>query len=303
MLVSDSLSAQLKSALYYTFHRNKLQTMADLKRGDKGETVERLQALLCLAGFDAKPIDGDFGPGTEKAVRACQARNGLPATGRADAATQTAVGMDRPDPTRIAEPVSDVLDVDFVAEIFPPATPRGNIEWYLATIRDVLVEFGLDDREMALMALATIRAESEKFEPIDERKSKYNTDEGAQPFNRYEPGTSVGNRLGNSKPGDGARYKGRGFIQLTGRSNYRKYGERIGLGAALEETPEQANEAEVAARLLAAFLKAKQSRIKYAILGRDLRMARRLVNGGSHGFDRFVETFRNGERLLAAHTT
>lgn len=43
-------------------------------------------------------------------------------------------------------------------------------------------------------------------------------------------------RLGNVKKGDGARYKGRGFLQVTGRYNYRTVGEKIGVN--LEENPE-----------------------------------------------------------------
>lgn len=42
--------------------------------------------------------------------------------------------------------------------------------------------------------------------------------------------------LGNTQPGDGKRYKGRGPIQLTGRANYRSYGRRIGID--IEQHPE-----------------------------------------------------------------
>lgn len=277
-----------------------MAAMPALKQGDKSDAVARLQALLCLAGFDARPIDGDFGGGTAGAVRACQAANNLPASGIADDGLQSAVGMDQPDTTLVNQPVADGLTAATVAQMFPGATPRANIERHLPVVLQALKDAGLDDRVMVLMALATIRAESARFEPIDEGRSKFNTDPGAAPFNRYEPGTSIGRNLGNTQPGDGARYKGRGFIQLTGRHNYRSYGEKIGRGSALEEAPELANDPKVAAQLLAAFLKDKERRVKYAVLGRDLARARKLVNGGSHGLDHFTETFEKGEAVLVA---
>lgn len=60
---------------------------------------------------------------------------------------------------------------------------------------------------------------------------------------KYNP--SIARRLGNEKPGDGIRYKGRGFIQLTGRFNYKKAGEALGMP--LEQQPELAERPEVAA--------------------------------------------------------
>ncbi|MEP0546747.1 MAG: glycoside hydrolase family 19 protein [Rhodothermales bacterium] len=64
---------------------------------------------------------------------------------------------------------------------------------------------------------------------------------------RYEPPSSLARRLGNTEPGDGFRYKGRGPIQVTGRDNYRRYGGLLGLD--LEAEPEQAATPEVGFRI------------------------------------------------------
>jgi predicted chitinase len=53
--------------------------------------------------------------------------------------------------------------------------------------------------------------------------------------------------LGNTKPGDGAKYKGRGYIQLTGKYNYKKAGDALGLP--LAEKPELVEKPEIAAKV------------------------------------------------------
>jgi putative chitinase len=88
-------------------------------------------------------------------------------------------------------------------------------------------------------------------------------------------------------------------VQLTGRANYAAYGKIIGLNGRLIEEPDLASEPQTAARLLAAFLKDKERRIKEALLDSDFAGARRLVNGGSHGLDRFVDAYETGMRLTA----
>ena len=178
-----------------------------------------------------------------------------------------------------------------VQQMFPPATRAANIKKHLPAIVDALQEASMDDRDLVLMALATIRAESENFEPINEGKSKYNTGPAGPPFNLYD------GRLGNG-PGDGARFKGRGFIQLTGRENYAKLSTRLGLGTLLVDDPAKANNSKIAARILASFIKKKGTAIKYALYGGDLKYARRVVNGGVHGLERFVDAFTKGQRLL-----
>ena len=62
--------------------------------------------------------------------------------------------------------------------------------------------------------------------------------------------------------------------------------------------PQRANEPALAARILAAFLAARRLSLKTALFEGDLARARRLVNGGTHGLERFVEAYRTGDRLI-----
>ncbi len=142
-------------------------------------------------------------------------------------------------------------------------------------------------------SLATIRAETEGFAPISEFVSRFNTSPGGRPFDLYDSRKDLGNR----GPPDGADFKGRGYVQLTGRSNYAKYGPLVGV-AALVEQPERANEPDVAARLLAAFIASNEIAMKQALLAGDLATARRLVNGGTHGLERFSEAYQIGASLI-----
>ncbi len=57
-------------------------------------------------------------------------------------------------------------------------------------------------------------------------------------FDKYEPGTSIGLALGNTVAGDGYLYRGRGYVQLTGRANYNKM--HVILGLDLTGNPELA---------------------------------------------------------------
>ena len=72
---------------------------------------------------------------------------------------------------------------------------------------------------------------------------------GSLDFRKYDPkyAPKKAKQLGNKKVGDGAKYKGRGYIQLTGRYNYKRAGEALGLP--LEQKPELVEKPEVAAQV------------------------------------------------------
>lgn len=91
-------------------------------------------------------------------------------------------------------------------------------------------------------ALGTIAHETAwTFEPIIERGARAY-------FNKYEPNTKIGKRLGNTEPGDGYKYRGRGDVQITGRSNYEKAGRALNLP--LLTSPDLATDRDVAFRIM-----------------------------------------------------
>ena len=173
------------------------------------------------------------------------------------------------------------MNVGRVSVLFP-ATKPANIARYLPYIEAALADQQLTDAAMVLGALGTIRAETEGFVPIDEFPSRFNTPPGGVPFSLYD------GKLGNA-PGEGASFKGRGFVQLTGRVNYAKYGALIGVD--LLSDPGSANAPEVAAALLAVFLASVAKPFRAAVKAQDLKAARKLVNGGSHGYENFKSVF------------
>ena len=94
-------------------------------------------------------------------------------------------------------------------------------------------------RRQLAYCLATFKWETaHTMKPIDE----FGSDDR---FNKlYGPDTRVGKSLGNTMPGDGARFHGRGFVQLTGRNNYKRAGDFIGVD--LIANPDEAKDTDFA---------------------------------------------------------
>jgi putative chitinase len=101
-------------------------------------------------------------------------------------------------------------------------------------------------------------------------------------FNMYDKDgkrPKVAAQLGNIQAGDGARYCGRGLIQLTGRANYRSAGARLGLP--LETNPDLASDPANAVLIACDYWK---SRAINALADRnDIQAVTRAINGGLNG--------------------
>lgn len=251
-------------------------------QGSQGDMVRRIRQALTnelgplAALYPGLSGDSDvFDAPMDAALRQWQSGSGLIADGIVGPCNLLALGLSD-------WPALDVsLNSTNVQPLFPDTKPV-NVSRYLQYVVAGLQAFGLRRRDVLLAALGTIRAETEGFVPISEYVSKYNTAPGGAPYALYD------GKLGNGK-GEGARFRGRGFVQLTGRRNYETY--RDALGVDLVTQPDLANAPEIAATLLAAFLHDHLARLEAALDAQDLRAARKVVNGGSHGLDRFSSVF------------
>jgi putative chitinase len=139
------------------------------------------------------------------------------------------------------------------------------------------------DRRKLAYCLATFKWETaHTMKPIDEHG-------GDAYFNRrYGPQTAVGKMLGNTKPGDGALYHGRGYVQLTGRNNYARAKKLMGIDFISE--PDRTKEPDLAYHI------AIQGMVDGWFTGRKLSKffigetadyfnARTIINGHDHAHD------------------
>ena len=205
-----------------------------LKVGSKGDDVKKLQAKLGLAA------DGNFGPGTEAKVKAWQAANGLTADGLVGDGTWSKMfAGSAPAPAAPAAPVAAVAPSDFKL-----ANLKGHIpDSVIAQIPDTAARFGITTPLRLAHFLSQCGHESGGFRAVTENLN-YSADGLKKIFPKYFPGNinesyarnpqKIANRVyssrmgnGNEASGEGFKFRGRGFIQLTGKSNYMAFDKTV----------------------------------------------------------------------------
>ena len=150
------------------------------------------------------------------------------------------------------------------------------------------------------------KAEWDAMTPAQKAEFLYTNTKGAGPKG-----------LGNTQPGDGAKYIGRGVIQLTGRELYTKANKimksKYGVDADIVNNPELVGtDTDIAVASSLAWWELNRGRLKKASTARDGRKIRNITNGGNHGMDRFLAAYAayqagnglysdtlNGEKVLS----
>jgi putative chitinase len=113
---------------------------------------------------------------------------------------------------------------------------------------------------------------------------------------RYEPPGDLAKRLGNTQAGDGKRYKGRGPIQITGRFNYKKYGDLLGIDLAgdpaLAASPEHA--------FATAGLYWQSNGLNALADAQQFVTITRRINGGTNGLEDRQKYYERAKAVLSA---
>ena len=240
--------------------------MPILRQGSSGPDVTNLQQKLKALGFDPNGTDGNFGPGTRKAVIAFQQSKGLQADGIAGPATLAAVddagagdgAGDGPTSDSPTAGVTAAAGDDAAAGVEPTGSATSATAGALnlaglagklpaaviAQIPDTASEFGITTNLRLAHFLAQCALESMGFtatvENLNYRAArlmevfpKYfrGVDTAAYANNPQKIGNRVyANRMGNGDEasGDGFKFRGRGYIQLTGKNNYTSFSKFVG---------------------------------------------------------------------------
>lgn len=190
-----------------------------LKLGSKGKEVEKLQNFLGI------PINGNFDESVDKSLKSWQKSNGLKDDGIVGPITLKKMGI-------LLESDMPVTNSSFKLDKL-----KGHIQdSVIAQIPDTSVKFEINNVLRLSHFLAQCSHESGRFKTVFENLN-YSANGLKKTFGKYFPGNLnesyakqpekiasrvYGNRMGNGDEAskDGWKFRGRGYIQLTGKSNY-----------------------------------------------------------------------------------
>jgi predicted chitinase len=176
---------------------------AVLDQGHTGPAVAWVQGALNRLGYPVAQ-SGTFGSMTIGLLRQFQQTNKVAATGQVGPTTLS----------RLQAAVEASVSIDELAQL-APGVDRATLVEYLPHLNAAMLQHGITSDARKAAFLAQLGHESDGFHTLEE----------------YASGSAYEGRsdLGNVFAGDGRRFKGRGPIQITGRYNYKQYGEKLGV--------------------------------------------------------------------------
>ena len=190
---------------------------------------------------------------------------------------------------------------------------NSNLDGWYEALSSVLPEYEIDSSQRVAAFIAQCTHESGGFKRLKENLN-YKWESLRKVFPKYFPSDELaqeyahkqeqianrvyGSRMGNGdeSSGDGFRYCGRGLIQLTGKNNYTKFAESIGM--AVEEVPALLETFEGAVKSACWFWKTNNLN-QYADSGDILTMTKR-INGGTIGLEDRIKHYNHALEVFSS---
>jgi putative chitinase len=271
-----------------------------LKNGSKGEDVKKLQTKLGLTA------DGSFGPGTEAKVKEWQSANGLTADGIVGEGTWGKMFAGEVIKEDVIIPTGGAFKLEKLKGHIPDAV--------IAQIPETAAKFNITNPLRLAHFLAQCNHESGGFKVFQENLN-YSADGLKKIFGKYFPGNLnesyarqpekiasrvYGGRMGNGDEStkEGYKFRGRGALQTTGKENYKKLGNFLGVD--LIDNPDLvATKYQLAS---AAFFFESNKLWAICDKGADeatVTSVTKRVNGGVIGLSERIKEFKHFYKLLS----
>ncbi|MBA3440391.1 MAG: peptidoglycan-binding protein [Pyrinomonadaceae bacterium] len=282
--------------------------MRILREGMTGPDIEQWQKFLNREGFLPGKADGAFGNETHQATIRFQRKHILKADGivgdrtlntarrlgfetPVDAGSGAQVGTSQVGTSQVGTSLQVVND-NVLRRIMPnlPAAKRAQ---YLPHLQGAMKEFSVNNALRTAAFLAQLAHESGEFRWMEEIWGPSDAQR------RYEPPSSLAQRLGNTQTGDGFRFKGRGPIQITGRDNYKRYGDMLRVD--LVNNPQLAATPEVAFRV--ACLYWQKNGLNELADHQSFKTITKRINGGFNGLTDRLKYYERASEVLGVTKT